>query len=612
MSLNNASSPVNLVARGKSPWWGVALGAWLVLVWLLPAPPEAALERRLAWPAPGQNAVLASGRQVALDLGDLSAWPDQFRLQVACAQPGQCQDLRVSLHTNVPDLVAKEKLPARLSFQVPTPRGTSRLWLVNYSRHAAPVRETEVRNYLGVYSNFPRLTVVRRPYLGPEVNLATRLGLLAAAWALLALGWAIWRRWLRPRGGAWAACLPAGAPLVLGLAAVGLGLAELRLLLAWDAWLLAAALGPLFLALAPGLAWLGRAASGLAARLPRPRRTPRPLVILAAAGLVLLLPPLLLPAPPAKRPFVRQTLDKIRAYKPDYVFVGNSWLDSRVDGPRLGELLGGKKVALVVQHGTCSAVWFLLFKNYVVASGTNPKKVFVFFKENELTNPKARIDNEFDRMLLQDLSPGEEPLIDELVYDQTTPLAKLQHFLQNLFPVTAYQGQGQPLISQAALDLTGLFQDPGGQTAQEALRQRTNQVFKLENFRLNGRGGAADDAPVRNPASLNPKYWDFDRVVGQSFLPHIIDLARENHLDLVFIRIQSTPTAHRPAPADPRLAPYLAQLAAYLAREGVVYHDFTGDPEITLAMYSHSDHIHREYRARWTEVFYQRLRKLFP
>ena len=54
----------------------------------------------------------------------------------------------------------------------------------------------------------------------------------------------------------------------------------------------------------------------------------------------------------------------------------------RLDVARLTSLTQ-QNVAPILQNATGSAYWYLVFKNYVVASGIQPKWVIVFFSRYE-------------------------------------------------------------------------------------------------------------------------------------------------------------------------------------------------------------------------------------
>jgi hypothetical protein len=65
----------------------------------------------------------------------------------------------------------------------------------------------------------------------------------------------------------------------------------------------------------------------------------------------------------------------------------------------------------------------------------------------------------------------------------------------------------------------------------------------------------------------------------------------------------------RPPDQSPALVRYVADLEAWLESQGALFHDDTGDPEMTLDLYEDGDHVGD--RRRYTEIFRKRLDPLF-
>jgi hypothetical protein len=56
---------------------------------------------------------------------------------------------------------------------------------------------------------------------------------------------------------------------------------------------------------------------------------------------------------------------------------------------------------------------------------------------------------------------------------------------------------------------------------------------------------------------------------------------------------------------------YVRDLQSYVESHGGVFHDDTGDPALTLSMYEDGDHLARDARPLYTDIFFDRLRPLF-
>jgi len=88
-----------------------------------------------------------------------------------------------------------------------------------------------------------------------------------------------------------------------------------------------------------------------------------------------------------------------------------------------------------------------------------------------------------------------------------------------------------------------------------------------------------------------------------------MDLAQKNGLTVCFVRVQRRPVEDRPPEQSPDLVRYVEDLKAWLEDHGALFHDDTGDPEMTLDLYEDGDHIGN--RRRYTEIFRKRLDPLF-
>ena len=101
------------------------------------------------------------------------------------------------------------------------------------------------------------------------------------------------------------------------------------------------------------------------------------LTIFVAA--VLLLPALVAHLLPARRDFDPEPIARLRNKQPDVVLIGDSILGSSIDPRLFAEKSGARHVELFWNGGAASAAWYLLLKNYVVASEVHPRLVCIFF-----------------------------------------------------------------------------------------------------------------------------------------------------------------------------------------------------------------------------------------
>lgn len=292
-----------------------------------------------------------------------------------------------------------------------------------------------------------------------------------------------------------------------------------------------------------------------------------------------------------KAPFAADQLRALTDADPEYVFIGNSLLETRIDPGRLSRALGGASVQSLATPGSQSAIWYLQLKNLVAASGARPRAVFIFFRNDLITRPLARIGGQ-NLELTESLSPGDEPVFDRVISRSRGVEQQIEAVLEDVYPVQLRQEEALDLISRAAAAPLG----PG----RPVLLERTDDLFTFANFR--------DTAQeIDEPTAIR----EFGDSVEDSFLPAMLDVAEQHGLELVFIRIQARPTESGAARQSGALARYSDELAVYLAARGVGYHDFTGDPDVDTALYYDGYHIYERYIPVWTDLFLERLGEHF-
>lgn len=295
------------------------------------------------------------------------------------------------------------------------------------------------------------------------------------------------------------------------------------------------------------------------------------------------------------QPFDAQAVDRLRYGHPEWVFIGDSMLGTRIDPLYLGEISssGNQNVAFLYRAATGPGWWYLAFKNQLVASGVKPRCVFFFFRDGNLTDTTWRLGGLYGRDLDWVAGPS-EPELDRLVAARTTGVwSKIYRAANDIYEVDLAAMWMEPLVRRWFVRWR--FPDEEGRAAFEAATERT---FGLEFLRADVGSdlGAAENL-------------DFDRDVSTSVLPLILDLAQKEQIPVCFVRVQRRPTNGLPPEQPAALRRYVAALAAYVQSRGATFHDDTNDPEMTLDLYSDGDHVGD--RRRYTEIFHRRLATLF-
>ena len=133
-------------------------------------------------------------------------------------------------------------------------------------------------------------------------------------------------------------------------------------------------------------------------------------------------PPSYLPALEAARPrqpFQPGPIEDLISMQPGYITIADS-MGGRIDPERL-TALANVPIAPILQNATGSAYWFLVFKNWVVASHVKPKRVVIFFRDTNLTDPMFRVSGPY-RQTLDEVARDREDELNAVLAQHTNGL----------------------------------------------------------------------------------------------------------------------------------------------------------------------------------------------
>jgi len=314
---------------------------------------------------------------------------------------------------------------------------------------------------------------------------------------------------------------------------------------------------------------------------------------------LLVLPALIRPQRLDKLAFDEQTLAEINAVRPDYVFIGNSMLESRIDPKVLAERLGERCCFILWTGGAESAWMHQALKNIALAADHTPKTVFMFFRDTYLTQPTYRATDRY-WWKIERLSHRDEPELTRAMAQSRTWQEELEYRLTQVYPIEKARDRVAGFVSWVASEIVTPGRVPlGGQAG-----QKYDALFDLDKLR----SVEADDTAF---GEEDLSEFDFAGHVNSSLLPSMVNLAKQHGVTLVFVRVQRRPTASGPPPQRPELKTYIAHLREYVLAHGAQFYDFTGDPALTLDHYNDGDHISAAWRPQSTELFLERLSGAF-
>jgi hypothetical protein len=310
------------------------------------------------------------------------------------------------------------------------------------------------------------------------------------------------------------------------------------------------------------------------------------------------LQPSYLPAlegPRERKAFEADRVPALAGMQPTWVVIGDSMAGSRIDPALLARLTGGVTAPLL-WAGSGPAWWYLALKNWVIPSHIRPRAVIVFFRDTNLTNVLFRIDATWalDTAALD----REDDLNAAVARRRGTAFYRLRDRIDRIYGAPQARRWIEPAMNEWPARAMIPYRRKRG-----AFMDQLNERFGLSHLR------PMDAADMQ---ATEDREADFDAFVDKSTLPLMLRDARQAGLPLCLVRVQRRPVGGRPPYQSPALQRYVAKLKSYVEANGGVFMDDTGDPALTLDLYEDGDHLSREGRRRYTEMFASRLCRRFP
>jgi hypothetical protein len=320
----------------------------------------------------------------------------------------------------------------------------------------------------------------------------------------------------------------------------------------------------------------------------------RSALLLIAMLIVLLDVPALFGRSRIPEPFDQSRVAQFDSAAPELVFIGNSLLDTRIDPDLLAELTGIPTLSMAI-NGTAPGTWYLQLTNVIAAAENPPDAVFVFFHDDLITRPIS-FTGPKDRKLIESLSHTESITLEGAEGTAilssskegkraTTLSSRIKQALTTIYPITN-QPTTSP-VSSIGAQLTGL--------SPEQFEKDAENKFAFVNKR--------DQAPTIQ----QPKFHgSFASKIDDSFLPLIIQQAKELNANLVIVRVAARPNNDGTPNEPDSLAEYSSDLAIYLGENDVRYIDMIGHAEdgtLDAGMYYDGYHLKHRFRGNYTEFF---------
>ena len=311
---------------------------------------------------------------------------------------------------------------------------------------------------------------------------------------------------------------------------------------------------------------------------------------------VLLLPAFVSHLIPIRRDFDPKPVAHLRKKQPEIVLIGDSVLGGSIDPVLFAREVGVQQVEVLWNGGAASAAWYLLLKNYVVASGIHPRLVCIFFRERMLTDATFRTTPTY-RRFLESIRRDREPIYESILHRDAGESA-LDRVINWLYPLNTRRHVNQEKISRLA------FRIAAGSTRIGPLRRHVNQIFdpvKLREEIMDESAQVSAEEPE-----------EFTADPRRNFLPHIVETAKQAGLLLCFVREKRYPQPDGITPQTEDIARYTADLARWIESQGCLFVDLTDNPRPDQSMYTKpgDDHIRREAKPAATKIYAEKIRPL--
>ncbi|HET6643957.1 MAG TPA: hypothetical protein VFG65_00495 [Fimbriimonadales bacterium] len=313
---------------------------------------------------------------------------------------------------------------------------------------------------------------------------------------------------------------------------------------------------------------------------------------------ILLVPMALNHTLPSKTPFNRQPLERLRADRPAIVLIGDSLVHAAIDPQLLQKELRDGKVEMIWRGGAASAAWYLSLKNYVAASGVQPRWCCIFFTYDLLTNATFRTTATY-RSFLESLMDQSEPVYQLVLGDESSRENPPERLVSWLYPLTDRRHHYQEKISRFAFRTESLI---GPKV--KGLPRRVNEIFDVARLR--------QETLPQTPDAEAARPLIFTADPKKNFLPHMVETAVGAGIPLCFVRVRPNPGPDNQFEESAELRRYIAQLRGWIESKGCVFIDTTENQKLTPDMYLRpdDDHIGPWAKERATVVYAEELRSL--
>jgi hypothetical protein len=277
------------------------------------------------------------------------------------------------------------------------------------------------------------------------------------------------------------------------------------------------------------------------------------------------------------------------------VLVGDSVLALSIGAQQLEQLTGESTYSMGMP-GSASAAWYLAMKNIIASSPHKPRYVIIVFRDTILTAPAYRVNGKYF------------PIVDQLANTDDT-LVIQKAFIQQMSPVEQWADRYLPLYGsrlrlRESIDYYIRYSLTSLVGCDQLCNNRANLAV-LDDLKLDT-NLLVDAIATAESYLYTPDQMNFAAQLDKSFLPDIVELAKENNIQLILVR-----TKHLNAPTEAsepaELQDYVKALKAYAGENGVIVLDFAHDKRLTSDLFMDSHHLTQAGKIIFTKMLAEAL-----
>ncbi len=287
-------------------------------------------------------------------------------------------------------------------------------------------------------------------------------------------------------------------------------------------------------------------------------------------------------------------INRLENEKPELLLLGDSTLADAIDPAQMSNLMG-MNVSSFGVPGSASAFWYVVLKNNIVKSENKPKYLIIVFRDSILTAPGYRVQGSYFTQVDEFARRREPVLLERAFLNLMNPLEKAADAYFPLYSARVQIRQKiDALVRYSLPGWIGCDTKCNNDSMYAVFQGGDLQRGELQN------AIASAEGYLYTRAQLN-----FGAQVDRSFLPDMIQLAKENHIQLILVRLKNWTLGERETVGVKR---YTAALSAYLEGQDVLFLDFGTDPRLTKADYADSLHLNQEGKILFTEMLAEALK----